>query len=223
MEVRPAERKPALTVPLHTQKDDSFTVYVGKQEDLLLKRSLNPFTGLRPKGNFFHAWNEVFVLVLSYGWRSILLVNTRRKRLRLWLLKLPSTQKDHINKLWGKVSKVVQWEINIWQTTAHELYLIKEFMSESRTPVIMFWGKRTWKYITPRLLGEWSECVAIWWVGASGGKMTSYGLEKSDACLCLCWTLFLLKFKPLYHSPQRGLDCLLHQVMLFLNFCLPLV
>lgn len=32
-----------------------------------------------------------------------------------------------------------------------------------------------------RLLQE-----AIWWVGASGGKMTAYGLEKSDACLCLC-------------------------------------
>lgn len=37
MEVRPAERKPALTVPLHTQKDDSFTVSVEKQ-DLLFKR-----------------------------------------------------------------------------------------------------------------------------------------------------------------------------------------
>lgn len=59
MEVRPAERKPALTVPLHIQKDDSLTVSVGRQEDLLLKRSLNPFLGLRPKGNFSHAWNEV--------------------------------------------------------------------------------------------------------------------------------------------------------------------
>lgn len=42
----PAERKPALTAPLHIQKDDSFSVSVGKQKDLLLKRGLNPFPGL---------------------------------------------------------------------------------------------------------------------------------------------------------------------------------
>lgn len=143
------------------------------------------------EGEFLSCLEWGFVLVLSYDWKSILIGNTRRKRLGLLLLKLPSTQKDHINKLWRKGSKYFSGKSRVSCQSQELLWLCSEARRlENTAPQDCLGSGQNVSFVTE----------SRWRVGASGGKMMAYGVEKSDACLCLHWTLFLLKFKPLCYS-----------------------